>query len=83
MANGNGGIKMIHSVLGIIVILCAGSVWLANTHFMAEANQNDIEYIGELQREVVKDVATIQTDIAYIKNGQCEIKELIKSFHRV
>ena len=48
-------------------------------HYGRNMNKDDIEFIGSLQREVVKDVAKIQTDVSYLKAGQTEIKDMIKN----
>ena len=74
----NNGLRMIHTILAIIVILGTGIVWLANTHFVATANEEDIAVSHEVQNELVKDVAQIQVDVSYLKAGQQEIKQLIK-----
>ena len=74
----NKSLTTVYIALGILVIISGFVAWLTNTHFTAYAAKDQAQDVHEVQRQVVVDVATIKGDINYIKEGQCDIKSMVK-----
>ena len=71
--NGNGKLRTLYTITGLLTLVISFTLWLGNTHWMAEANREELkdhvaDYVTMEKRDdrQDRDIVEIKNDIKYI-----------------
>ena len=68
MPESNVNLRNISTLLVIISMMAGFVIWLANTHFIANANTDKIECLGENIKEINQTVNAIQQAVVELRS---------------